>query len=777
MSRPLCGFLFAGLSFAVVLPAQALVEPGNQAARAEIRRTGFGVPHIVAANERGLGYGIGYAYAQDNLCLLANEVVTVNGQRSRYFGPDKATLEQRNNMASDLLFQWLNTPQALADFWKAQPLEIRQLMQGYVAGYNRSLAEQTTQGLPQPCAAEWVRPISTDDLVRLTRRLLVEGGVGQFAEALAGATPPALHKPLQVNAQQVQALQLAAARNQRFALERGSNAVAIGRELSANGRGMLLANPHFPWAGGMRFYQMHLTIPGKLDVMGAALPGLPLINIGFNQHLAWSHTVDTSKHFTLHRLQLDPKDSTRYLLDGQSVAMGKQQVSVDVKQADGSLKSVPRIVYSSIFGPVVQWPGKLDWDSKFAFSLRDANLQNDRVLQQWYAMDKADSLKAFEDSVHKIQGIPWVNTLAVDAKGQALYMNLSVVPNVDAARLARCSDPRIGTELIVLDGSRSECNWKVSAEAAQAGIYPSSRQPQLLRTDFVQHSNDSAWMVNPAAPLKDFSPLISQDGQPLGQRARFALDRLESLKNAGKISVENLQAMVMDNEVYQAGQVLPDLLRFCASELGDDAARLTPLCIALKAWDGRADLNSGIGFVYFQRIVTSMQAVALRWRVEFDPRDPVHTPSGLAIENPQVATALRAAMLAAVDEVTKAGLSAGSKWGDIQVSSISGKQIPIHGGPAGLGVYNAMQTIAGKDGKREVVSGTSYLQVVSFDEQGPKAQGLLAFSESSNPQSAHSSDQTEAFSKKQWQTLPFTEQQIKADPAYEVQVISEEANR
>ncbi|KPY60507.1 3-oxo-C12-homoserine lactone acylase PvdQ [Pseudomonas syringae pv. solidagae] len=777
ISRPLCSFVFAGLSFAVSLPAQALVEPGNQAARAEIRRTGFGVPHIVAANERGLGYGIGYAYAQDNLCLLANEVVTVNGQRSRYFGPDKATLEQRNNMASDLLFQWLNTPQALADFWNAQPLEIRQLMQGYVAGYNRSLAEQTTQGLPQPCAAEWVRPISTDDLLRLTRRLLVEGGVGQFAEALAGATPPAQQKPLQVDVQQAQALQLAAARNQRFALERGSNAVAIGRELSANGRGMLLANPHFPWGGGMRFYQMHLTIPGKLDVMGAALPGLPLINIGFNRHLAWSHTVDTSKHFTLHRLQLDPKDSTRYLLDGQSVAMGKQQVSVDVKQADGSLKSVPRIVYSSIFGPVVQWPGKLDWDSKFAFSLRDANLQNDRVLQQWYAMDKADSLKAFQDSVRKIQGIPWVNTLAVDAQGQALYMNLSVVPNVDAARLARCSDPRIGTELIVLDGSRSECNWEVSAEAAQAGIYPSSRQPQLLRTDFVQHSNDSAWMVNPAAPLQGFSPLISQDGQPLGQRARFALDRLGSLKTAGKISVENLQAMVMDNEVYQAGQVLPDLLRFCASELGDDAARLTPLCTALKAWDGRADLNSGIGFVYFQRIVTSMQAVASRWRVAFDPRDPVHTPSGLAIENPQVATALRAAMLAAVDEVAKAGLSAGSKWGDIQVSSISGKQIPIHGGPAGLGVYNAMQTIAGKDGKREVVSGTSYLQVVTFDEQGPKAQGLLAFSESSNPQSAHSSDQTEAFSKKRWQALPFTEQQIKADPAYEVQVISEGANR
>eukprot|EP01030_Chromulinospumella_sphaerica_P022437 gene22437-22416_t len=56
---------------------------------ADIRRTGFGIPHIRANDERGLGYGIGYAYAQDNLCLLANEVVTVNGQRARYFGAEQ----------------------------------------------------------------------------------------------------------------------------------------------------------------------------------------------------------------------------------------------------------------------------------------------------------------------------------------------------------------------------------------------------------------------------------------------------------------------------------------------------------------------------------------------------------------------------------------------------------------------------------------------------------------------------------------------------------------
>lgn len=173
-----------------------------------------------------------------------------------------------------------------------------------------------------------MRDITAQDLVKLTRRLLVEGGVGQFAEALAGASPP------QAGAAQAgppASFQVASTRLQRFALDRGSNAVAVGSERSFNGRGMLLANPHFPWVGGMRFYQMHLTIPGQLDVMGAALPGLPMINIGFNQHLAWTHTVDSSKHFTLYRLQLDPKDPTRYLLDGKSLPMTRQTVMVKAK--------------------------------------------------------------------------------------------------------------------------------------------------------------------------------------------------------------------------------------------------------------------------------------------------------------------------------------------------------------------------------------------------------------------------------------------------------------
>ncbi|MNI88279.1 Acyl-homoserine lactone acylase PvdQ precursor [compost metagenome] len=50
---------------------------------------------------------------------------------------------------------------------------------------------------------------------------------------------------------------------------------------------------------------------------------------------------------------------------------------------------------------------------------------------------------------------------------------------------------------------------------------------------------------------------------------------------------------------------------------------------------------------------------------------------------------------------------------------------------------------------------------------------MLAFSQSSEAASAHSSDQTKAFSTKQLAPIPFTEAQIKADPEYRQYVISE----
>lgn len=53
---------------------------------ADLARTSHGVAHVRAENFLGLGYGLAYAYTEDNVCMLADSMLTVRGERSRYFG-------------------------------------------------------------------------------------------------------------------------------------------------------------------------------------------------------------------------------------------------------------------------------------------------------------------------------------------------------------------------------------------------------------------------------------------------------------------------------------------------------------------------------------------------------------------------------------------------------------------------------------------------------------------------------------------------------------------
>ena len=51
---------------------------------------------------------------------------------------------------------------------------------------------------------------------------------------------------------------------------------------------------------------------------------------------------------------------------------------------------------------------------------------------------------------------------------------------------------------------------------------------------------------------------------------------------------------------------------------------------------------------------------------------------------------------------------------------------------------------------------------VEFTDQGPVSQGILTYSESTNPTSPHYSDQTRLYSQKGWDDLRFTEAAVEA---------------
>ena len=71
-------------------------SPGRLSA--QIRYTTGGIPHILAHDWASLGFGYGYAFAKDNLCTMANDYVTVEAQRSRYFGPTGVDIQRGNGV-------------------------------------------------------------------------------------------------------------------------------------------------------------------------------------------------------------------------------------------------------------------------------------------------------------------------------------------------------------------------------------------------------------------------------------------------------------------------------------------------------------------------------------------------------------------------------------------------------------------------------------------------------------------------------------------------------
>lgn len=715
---------------------------------ATIVRTQYGIPHITANSWQGIGYGVGYAYAADNLCLIAEEFATVAGERSLHFGPAAtATLgfQSVDNLTSDIFFRASIDIARLRAGARAQGREAVLLASGYVAGYNRYLRDIGPAGVPADCRGKaWVRPITTDDLLRLTEKQMLLAGSLALAPAIANAAPPG---------KAVAMSQAALPRLDELGV--GSNGWAFGGDATANGRGLVIGNPHFPWTGPSRFWQMHVTLPGRIDAMGAGIAGSPIPTLGFNRDVAWTHTVTAARHFTLYQLALDPADPTAYLVDGKPVEMTARTIRVPMP--DGAAP-VERTGYSTRFGPIVVLPAAgLTWTPRTAFAMRDANTGNQRAMGTWVRIARARSVADIRAAVSETLGIPWVNTIAADRHGDALHADVTAVPNVSAAQVRACATPLsalASAQATLLDGSRSACDWTVAAGTPVAGLMPAGDQMILQRRDYVTNSNDSYWLSNPRAPSVARSPILGEHGRPVSLRTRSNFRETDALLAGGRVNHARAAALVFGNNSLAAAMVVEPLLALCGGR--PDLARP---CAALKGWDRRFEAASR-GAYLFATFWAKARTGPGVWKVAFDPADPVNSPRDLATDGER-ATKLAAALTAAVAELDAAGIALDARWGDVQYAPRGAERIAIHGGPGGAGVLN-VQEARPAPGGIVPYHGSSYIQIVGFDDTGPVADAILSYSQSPDPASPHFADQTRAYAAKRWHRLPFTPAQVAA---------------
>ncbi len=778
--------------------------------KATVRLTQFGVPHITAASYGDLGAGVGYAQSKDTICELFDRVKVASGTVASYDGPGT----NNANVNSDLYYAWLRTK---VTAWLAEPAtsiqspsqNARDLIAGWVAGINTYLEEVGgAAGIPDTrCqGAAHVRPLTLDDGWMYVATAWETVGSITNSSGIRAAIPPSA-----VASQTCPAIAASSTPASRSAAPQariwnavpsqadvppgedatdreedggvGSNAYGLGRLATKSGNGMLLSNPHWYWTGPNRFYRMHLTIPGEMNVAGVSFINMPWILIGYNESAGWSHTLSTARRTGYWGLQLDPADPTKYLYEGSYEPMTATCVSAQVKQPDGSMETVNRAFYTTRWGPVVRTTA-LPWTATKAYAARDPG-EGLRIVDQYLALAKAKNVNELSLAMNKYAAIG-TNTIAADSEGRSFYGDIGHVPNVTAEQVSgisgsapgACLDADVGVaqwaqRYPAFDGSKASCGWQTDPGSVP-GLSGLASGPHMFRDDYVSNSNDSYWLTNASAPLEGYLRIYGDERTARTLRTRMGLqlvaDRLAGTDGLGApgFDVSTLKSVMFNNRVMSSELARDALVAQCAN-VGYlwNGVDLSQACQTLATWDTRYNTTSR-GAAIWRQFVTRG---GLSWAVPFDAAAPATTPNTLAVGNPSVMNALATA----VTNLNDNNIPLTAMFGDVQGITRQGERFPIPGGITSEGVFNVIPSVGNL--VRDVGwvpntlgTGASIIMAIEFTPQGPKGAALLTYGQSTNPDSPHFIDQTRLFSQGQWDTVRFSEEEVSAATLSTVEV-------
>ena len=240
---------------------------------------------------------------------------------------------------------------------------------------------------------------------------------------------------------------------------------------------MLLGNPHLAWEDLFLFYEAHLNAP-DYEFYGATLVGFPVLALGFNEHLGWTHTVNPVDGADLYELTLAEGG---YRFDGEVRAFASEETTIRVLQPDGSMEEVTFPVLRSVHGPVVAQEGDR------ALALRVAGLDRPGGFEQWWDMSHATTLDAFEEALARLQ-VPMFYVVYAHAEGKVLQLFNGLVPERERGDWYDWAG--------MTPGDMSATLWDsyLDYDDLPRGLDPGS--------GFVQNANDPPWLATLPLPAR-----------------------------------------------------------------------------------------------------------------------------------------------------------------------------------------------------------------------------------------------------------------------------------
>ncbi|PHR61837.1 MAG: hypothetical protein COA43_01320 [Robiginitomaculum sp.] len=670
----------------------------------EIVRDDWGVPHIYGKKDADVSFGLAYAEAEDDFETIQAIVAAARGHLARYQGADAAPTDY----IVSLLDVWETVE---AHYEEDIPQDVKALAIAYADGLNLYAAKNPS------VVWKGLAPFTPEDIVAgfVFKGPFFYGLDTTLMELFDDERAPKYKQELALN---TSGNRKAWHVGPKALVARGSNAFAVSGKRSGDGVTRLLINSHQPMTGPVAWYEAHIVSEQGLDMSGATFPGVPIILQGFNNHIGWANTVNAQDLTDVYVLTINPDNKHQYKLDGGWRDFETKTVEIKVKLFGPFVFTSKKKIHRSEHGPVIE-------AKHGTYALRYAGMGEVRQLEQYYRLNKSESLEAFLKTM-AMNALPSINYIYGDKEGNIGYVYNGQYPN-------RMDEDKAGVDWSKdIPGDRSELIWK--------GYRPYSDVPKLINPEsgFIFNANNTPFSATDGIDNLRAENFPASMGIQTNQTSR-SMRIMELSDGVSLIDRQALLDIKFDDKYAQNSEAAKRVANILAIDWSHDS-ELAKAAKHLSEWDLSTAADSrhaALGTLTVLEMITETFT---------------HTkapPPEAAFRN---AVAYLNTHYGRIDP----------QWGELNRLTRGDLSLAVDGGPDILRAIYPQEI--GDDGKLNAVAGDTWIALVEWDENGDVSADVIhqygAATLTEN--SPHYADQAPLFVKKQWRKALLGEKDIRA---------------
>lgn len=441
---------------------EGTIEVNGPGATVTIARDEHGVPHIDAASENDLAFGLGFAHAQDRLWQMEMNRRIGSGRVSEVLG--------EAGLGLDRFFRTLGFTHRARSALAALPDETVIALNSYADGVNAFL-DSHRGALPPEFVLTGVTPepwTPIDSLVwqkmmwldlsgnarhevaraRLLQKLSPQQVASLYPE-YPGEEPremPSLASLYEKSPLLATAIALGPAKPEGY----GSNNWVVSGNKTQSGKPLLANDPHLGLTTPSIWYLTRLhNRTDNSNIVGVSFPGAPGIVLGRNDHISWGFTNTAPDTMDLFVEKTVDQDS--YLApDGPTPFLVREEI-IKVRGGDDVVLAVRETRHGPVVSDIYEGSEEFTGDDHVIALQWTALMPEDTGVVALQKLGKAKNFEEFKAAGRYYRG-PQQNMIYADTDGNIGYYAPALVP-------VRRPDNEIGG-LLPSPGWDSKYDWQ-----------------------------------------------------------------------------------------------------------------------------------------------------------------------------------------------------------------------------------------------------------------------------------------------------------------------------